>query len=111
MSRRPTPADDSRSSSADRSTAEPFGTLLARVGTGDRAAFSAVYDRIAPTLLRLGSSRGLPAGETEDVVERVMIRLWQTAPRFARDRGGASDWMLAIVDEALRDHGRPAAGR
>ncbi len=110
MSRRSTPADDGRSTRTRRSTAESFGALLIRVGTGDRAAFAAVYDRVAPALLHLGGSRGLPADASEDVLERVMLRLWQTAPRFVRHRGAASDWMLALVDDALRDLGRPAHG-
>jgi RNA polymerase sigma-70 factor, ECF subfamily len=92
----------------DRTDAE----LIARISTGESAAFETLYSRYAAnvyqTVLRIVQDQTL----AEDLVQEVFWRIWRRSSRFAGDRGQVASWMHAVarnvsVDELRRMRARP----
>lgn len=70
---------------------------LARIATGNRAAFSRLYIAVRPGMIRFAT--GLLAGDregAEDAVDEAFIVVWQQAARFD-GRGSANGWLRRIV--------------
>lgn len=80
--------------------------LLVRTAAGDRAAFSALYDRMAPRVLGLVRRVLVDPAQSEEVAQEVLLEVWQTAAAFDPDRGRASAWMLRIARRRAIDRVR-----
>lgn len=83
---------------------EPTPELLARVARdGDRPAFAAVYDRLAPRvygfLLKLLGNRS----EADDVLQETFLQVWNQAARFDPARAGPDGWVLMIARSRAAD--------
>jgi RNA polymerase sigma-70 factor (ECF subfamily) len=84
----------------DMMGAEAIDALIVKVAMGDRAGFSALYDRTAPRLY--GIARALLRDETlaAEVLENVYVRIWERAGAF-RDEGVTGwTWMISLVRNA-----------
>jgi RNA polymerase sigma-70 factor, ECF subfamily len=86
--------------------------LLRRVAARDRAAFEALYERYAPRLggyaLRLLRDRDL----VDEVIDDVMLAVWQDAARFDPAVARLSTWLFGITHhKALTRLARSAARR
>jgi RNA polymerase sigma-70 factor (ECF subfamily) len=80
-----------------RITPEPSDeALVARVAQGDVTAFSALYDRYDRPVYVIAAHL-LGAGEADDVVQEVFLRLWRNAAQFEETRGRFAPWLLAIA--------------
>ena len=88
--------------------------LLGAVATGDRGAFSQLYEATSPKLfavaLRILRSREL----AEDVVQEAFIKVWERAGDYRSDLANPMTWLSAIVrnralDEVRRRAIRPTA--
>lgn len=86
----------------------PLEGLLVAVGTGDRAAFGELYDRTAARVFGLVRRVLVDPAQAEEVTQDVFLELWQTAPRFDPERGGAMAWMLVIAHRRAIDRVRAA---
>jgi RNA polymerase sigma-70 factor (ECF subfamily) len=80
--------------------------LLARSGRGDRAAFAALYDAIAPRVYGLARRVVRDPELAEDVTQDVFVEIWRLAPRFDPERGAARSWMLTIAHRRAVDRVR-----
>lgn len=78
-------------------------TLLDRVAEGDQAAFSALYDEVAPRVLGLIRRLLIDHAQSEEVAQEVFLEIWQTASRFDRAKGGASTWILTMAHRRAVD--------
>jgi RNA polymerase sigma-70 factor (ECF subfamily) len=71
--------------------------LMRRAAGGDRDAFAALYDRLAPRvfglLLRLLRNRG----DAEDVLQETFLRVWDRAATFDPRRCPPDGWVLMIA--------------
>jgi RNA polymerase sigma-70 factor (ECF subfamily) len=71
--------------------------LVRRAASGDRDAFAALYDRLAPRvfglLLRLLRNRG----DAEDVLQETFLRVWDRAATFDPQRCPPDGWVLMIA--------------
>jgi RNA polymerase sigma-70 factor (ECF subfamily) len=76
------------------SVIETEATLLARVATGDRRAFSELYDRMQHRVLGLTIRILKDAAQSEEVAQEVFLEVWQCASRFDAERGSAVAWIL-----------------
>jgi RNA polymerase sigma-70 factor (ECF subfamily) len=80
--------------------------LLERVARGDKAAFSALYDALAPRVYGLVKRLLVDPSQAEEVTQEVFLEIWQTASRFDSARGGAVTWILTMTHRRAVDRVR-----
>lgn len=93
----------------DRSGAPATGhleELLGRVAVGDQEAFATLYDATAPRVFGLVKRLLIDHAQSEEVTQEVFLEIWQTAPRYSPERGGAVSWMLTLAHRRAVDRVR-----
>ncbi|WP_214466352.1 ECF RNA polymerase sigma factor SigK [Microbacterium flavescens] len=89
--------------------AEPIdhvGELLQRVATGDQAAFGRLYDMLSPRAFGLIVRVLVDRSQSEEVLQEVFLEVWQSASRFAPNRGQGRSWVLTIAHRRAVDRVR-----
>ena len=85
-----------------------LASLLARVGMGDRACFSALYDRtsghLLAVVLRIQRNRAL----AEDLLQEVYVSVWKAAGSFDAARSQPLTWLTHIARNRAIDSLRRA---
>lgn len=65
--------------------------------TGDRAAFSQLYDHFAPRLnaylIRLGADGAM----AEEIAQDALVTLWRKAALFDRTKSSVSTWLFRVA--------------
>ena len=74
--------------------------LLVRVATGDQGAFARLYDMLSPRAFGLILRVLVDRSQSEEVLQEVFLEVWQSAARFAPNKGQWRAWVLTIA------HGR-----
>ncbi|AWI84352.1 RNA polymerase subunit sigma [Alloyangia pacifica] len=93
--RQPRKRKDIRVTPAERT--EQTQWLLAVRDRRDREAFGRLFDFFAPRLKAMLIRGGLRDGSAEDVVQDVMISVWNKAAQFDPHRAEASAWIYRIA--------------
>ena len=75
---------------------DPDWELVAAVAQGDPRAMDALYQRHAPSLLAYLAARLGERTWAEEVLQEVMLAVWQNAPRF-RGHSRVYTWLIAIT--------------
>ncbi|MEU8523834.1 ECF RNA polymerase sigma factor SigK [Streptomyces sp. NPDC048577] len=88
-----------------------LGELLRRTADGDEAAFAAVYDALAETVMGMSCRILRDAAQAEEVTQDVMIEVWRTAERYRPDRGTAKAWVLTLAHRRAVDRVRSVQAR
>ena len=78
-------------------------SLVSRIAGGDCAAFSTLYDVIAPIANGMLRRRGLGERASAVVLESLFLRIWREAPCASRSASSDSAWVVAQIDASLRD--------
>lgn len=79
--------------------------LIEAAARGDRVAFSGLYGRYAPRVMRRLSHLVGPRGPVEDLLQETFLRAMQAMPRFRR--GSPFDrWLLRIATNCAFDQRR-----
>jgi RNA polymerase sigma-70 factor (ECF subfamily) len=99
-----------------RAIAEPFpladdSELLAAVRRGDRLAFRALYDRLAPEVLALCERILHHRADAEDAVADVFAEVWLRRDRYDATRGGARPYLMTLARSRSIDRLRSQAAR
>src|SRR3954465_2005671 len=82
------------------------GQLLARIATGDRAAFEALYHRYARTVFGLALRRLGDRDRAEEAVQETFASVWRSARTYRPERGAGGTWLYAVARNAIADRGR-----
>jgi RNA polymerase sigma-70 factor, ECF subfamily len=83
--------------------------LLARIAARDAGAMAEVYDRYAPRLYGLILALIRDRTSAGDVLQEVMVNLWQSAAaRYDAALGSAESWLLMLARARAVDHLRRA---
>jgi RNA polymerase sigma-70 factor (ECF subfamily) len=91
---------------AENGAALSDGELLARTGTGDRAAFEALYQRYSRSVFGLALRRLGDRGRAEDAVQDTFVSIWRAARTYKPERGPGAPWLYAVARNAIIDRSR-----
>jgi RNA polymerase sigma-70 factor (ECF subfamily) len=81
---------------------------LNRVARGDRAAFDAVYERVAAPVFGVVARVVRDPSQSEEVTQEVLLDVWRSASRFNGERGSAMAWIMTIAHRRAVDRVRSA---
>ena len=84
---------------------DPAGALRRRMNalleqvaaSGDRAAFTDLFDHFAPRVKAYLMRLGAPSTQAEDVAQEVMVTVWRKAALFDPRQASASTWIFTIA--------------
>lgn len=85
---------------------DPASALLVRVANGDQSAFAELYDLLSSRVFGLILRVLVNHSQSEEVLQEVFLEIWQTAFRFASDRGRGRTWILTIAHRRAVDRVR-----
>jgi RNA polymerase sigma-70 factor (ECF subfamily) len=74
--------------------------LMARLADGDRSAFDTVYADLWP-IVSAFCARALPAADAEDAAQQALLKVFDQAATFERERD-ALTWSLSIAAWEIR---------
>lgn len=90
----------------DGTVVDHAGELLQRVSAGDRSAFSRLYDLLSPRAFGLILRVLVDRSQSEEVLQEVFLEVWQSAGRFAPNKGQGRSWVLTIAHRRAVDRVR-----
>lgn len=82
------------------------GDLLVRVAAGDQRAFAELYDLLSARVFALVLRVLVNRAQSEEVLQEVFLEVWQSAARFAPNRGQGRAWVLTIAHRRAVDRVR-----
>lgn len=82
--------------------------LLQRTAQGDQAAFARLYDMLSPRVFGLILRVLVDRSQSEEVLQEVFLEVWQSAAKFAPNRGQGRSWVLTIAHRRAVDRVRSA---
>lgn len=82
------------------------GELLQRTATGDRAAFTELYDVLSARAFGLILRVLVDRSQSEEVLQEVFVEIWQSAARFTPNKGQGRSWVLTIAHRRAVDRVR-----
>lgn len=82
------------------------GDLLQRIANGDQNAFARLYDMLSPRVFGLILRVLVDRSQSEEVLQEVFLEIWQSAARFAPNRGQGRSWVLTIAHRRAVDRVR-----
>lgn len=90
----------------DGSARDSAADLLVRVAGGDQRAFAELYDLLSPRVFSLILRVLVNRAQSEEVLQEVFLEIWQSAARFAPNRGQGRSWVLTIAHRRAVDRVR-----
>jgi RNA polymerase sigma-70 factor (ECF subfamily) len=84
------------------------GELLLKVADGDQSAFARLYDMLSPRAFGLILRVLVDRSQSEEVLQEVFLEIWQSAGRFAPNKGQGRSWVLTIAHRRAVDRVRSA---
>jgi RNA polymerase sigma-70 factor, ECF subfamily len=90
----------------DQPPVDHVGELLAQVAGGDRRAFARLYDLISPRVFGLILRILVDRSQSEEVLQEVFLEIWQSASRFAPNKGQGRSWVMTMAHRRAVDRVR-----
>ena len=90
----------------DGSSGDLAADLLVRVADGDQRAFAELYDLLSPRVFALILKVVVNRAQSEEVLQEVFLEIWQSASRFAPNRGQGRSWVFTIAHRRAVDRVR-----
>lgn len=82
------------------------GELIQLTAGGDQQAFARLYDMLSARAFALILRVLVDRSQSEEVLQEVFLEVWQTAARFAPNRGQGRTWLLTIAHRRAVDRVR-----
>lgn len=82
------------------------GALLVRVAAGDQSAFAKLYDMLSPRVFGLILRVLVNRSQSEEVLQEVFLEVWQSAARFAPNKGQGRTWVFTVAHRRAVDRVR-----
>jgi RNA polymerase sigma-70 factor (ECF subfamily) len=92
--------------SEDGASHDHVGLLLVRIADGDQRAFAELYDMLSPRVFGLILRVLVDRAQSEEVLQEVFLEVWQSAARFAPNKGQGRSWILTIAHRRAVDRVR-----
>ncbi len=90
----------------DEGAEDHVGALLVRIAAADHSAFAELYDLLSARAFGLILRVLVDRAQSEEVLQEVFLEIWQSAGRFALDRGQGRSWVLTIAHRRAVDRVR-----
>ncbi|HWV47916.1 MAG TPA: ECF RNA polymerase sigma factor SigK [Microbacterium sp.] len=90
----------------DGSAGDLAADLLLRVADGDQRAFAELYDMLSSRVFGLILRVLVNRSQSEEVLQEVFLEVWQSAARFAPNKGQGRTWILTIAHRRAVDRVR-----
>src|SRR5690606_27038055 len=90
----------------DGTARDAVADLLLRVADGDRVAFAELYDSLSARVFGLILRVLVNRSQSEEVLQEVFLEIWQSASRFAPNKGQGRTWVLTIAHRRAVDRVR-----
>lgn len=90
----------------DGSAGDLATDLLLRVADGDQRAFAELYDLLSSRVFGLILRVLVNRSQSEEVLQEVFLEVWQSAGRFAPNKGQGRTWILTIAHRRAVDRVR-----
>lgn len=85
---------------------DAIGDLLLRTAAGDQDAFASLYDLLSPRVFGLILRVLVNRSQSEEVLQEVFLEIWQSASRFAPNKGQGRAWVMTIAHRRAVDRVR-----
>lgn len=90
----------------DGSSGDLAADLLIRVADGDQRAFAELYDLLSSRAFALILKVVVNRSQSEEVLQEVFLEIWQSASKFAPNRGQGRSWIFTIAHRRAVDRVR-----
>ena len=90
----------------DGTAQDAVADLLVRIADGDQGAFASLYDTLSPRVFGLILRVLVNRSQSEEVLQEVFLEIWQSAGRFAPNRGQGRSWVMTIAHRRAVDRVR-----
>lgn len=90
----------------DGSARDAVADLLLAVSSGDQAAFAELYDMLSQRVFGLILRVLVNRSQSEEVLQEVFLEIWQSASRFAPNKGQGRTWVMTIAHRRAVDRVR-----
>ena len=95
-------------------SAEPSrgeAVLMERIAAGDTEALGALYDQYAPLLFALARRILHDPQASEEVLQEVLLQVWNQAQRYDTSRSSVSTWLVLLTRSRAIDRLRSRQSR
>ncbi|WP_341973886.1 ECF RNA polymerase sigma factor SigK [Microbacterium sp. LTA6] len=90
----------------DGTASDAVAELLIRTADGDQRAFADLYDTLSPRVFGLILRVLVNRAQSEEVLQEVFLEIWQSASRFAPNKGQGRAWVMTIAHRRAIDRVR-----
>lgn len=90
----------------DGTAHDAVADLLVDIASGDQGAFARLYDLLSPRVFGLILRVLVNRSQSEEVLQEVFLEIWQSADRFAPNRGQGRSWVMTIAHRRAVDRVR-----
>jgi RNA polymerase sigma-70 factor (ECF subfamily) len=90
----------------DGTARDAVADLLVRISSGDQAAFAELYDMLSARVFGLILRVLVNRSQSEEVLQEVFLEIWQSASRFAPNKGQGRTWIMTIAHRRAVDRVR-----
>ena len=86
---------------------DEWSVCLQQVAESDREAFTRLFKHFAPLIKAFAlNGSALAAAHAEELVQEVMIKVWQKASGYNPQKAAASTWIYTIARNCRTDMDR-----